>query len=335
MPFADLLTAMEAAVLPDEEDPMMSPSEQPQSSRSAPVPHSQVAQRATAPNQQPPPHDAAERAAEQPESSRSASQSDGRAGRDATVPEAQAQQPPPPRSAEQADAMHGNVHANRSQAAYSTAPPAPAATSELLVRPFKSLLSTPEREARMVRSPGVPWRLHVHQIDPNHVWVDGIGAMLRVKPPQPGALSQPLAVVATQVDSQALAAPQQQEAAPAARRSLVRSVPNLSMMQDVPELWLTWQEGNGMEQAALKDLPAEQIRAQKQRYLEWSKAARALEGQAQEAGVTPVQMAITLDAARVSEGSFVASFLKALGSRWLAQQRAAANAELPVDEMQE
>jgi len=95
----------------------------------------------------------------------------------------------------------------------------------------------------------------------------------------------------------------------------VKSVPHLSTMQDVPEFWQIWQEGNSMEQAALKDLPAEQIRAQKQRYSEWSKAARALEGQAQENGVTPVQMAITLEAARISEGSFVASFLKVLGSR--------------------
>ena len=336
MPFADLLTAMEAAVLPDEEDLMMSPSGQPQSSRSAPLPHSSEAgQHATASIQQPPPHDAVQHTAEQPQSSRSALQSDIRAGQGTTVLQAPAQQPSLPRAADRVNEMR-SMHASRSQAAYSTAPPASAASPDLLVRPFQSLLSTPERDARMVRSPGVPHRLHVHEIDPDHVWVDGRGAMLRVKPPQPaGALGQPLAMVATQVDSEGLVALQQQQAAPAARRPLVKSVPHLSTMQDVPEFWQIWQEGNGMEQAALKDLPAKQIRAQKQRYSEWSKAARALEGQAQEEDVTPVQMAITLEAARISEGSFVASFLKVLGSRWLAKQRAVANAALPADEVQE
>jgi len=56
----------------------------------------------------------------------------------------------------------------------------------------------------MVRSPGVPHRLYVHEIDPDHVWVDGRGPMLRAKPPQPaGALSQPLAIMAVQMDFEA------------------------------------------------------------------------------------------------------------------------------------
>ncbi len=90
-----------------------------------------------------------------------------------------------------------------------------------------------------------------------------------------------------------------------------------------------------MGQAALKDLPAEKIRAQKQRYSEWSKAARALEGLAQEKAVDPVQMAVILEAERVAGSSHVANYLKRLGSSWLAKERAAAITELQTDGLQE
>ena len=137
------------------------------------------------------------------------------------------------------------------------------------------------------------------------------------------------------MDIEASAAPQLRQAALGASKPLVREVPLLSAMQDVPEFWQAWQEGNGLGHAPLKDLPADKIRAWKQRYSEWSKAARALEGRAQEACVEPAQMAVTMEAERAAQKSHVANYLKGVGSSWLAQQRAAANAALLADHMHE
>ena len=314
---------MEAAVLPDEEDIGAPTAEQPQSSHGAPRSCGDADQYTAA--RQPALHSASQRVAEQPRSSSSAGQLQAEAAQRTAYVAAPAQWLPLPRDPERITASHGNVQV--CPAAISTVPPAPAASPDLLVRPFQTLLSTPERDAHLVRSQGVPHQLHSHQVVPEYVWVDGIGAIERVKPPQAvGALNQRLAAAAPLMDSNAAVAHQPQQAAPAPRKPLVRAVPDLCTMQDVPEFWRTWQEGNGMEQAALKDLPAELIRPQKQRYSEWSKAARALEGQAQEMHVTPEQMAVRLDAARMGQGRNVASYVKALGSQWLAKQRAAANA---------
>lgn len=317
---ADMLAAMEAAVLPDEEDLVTTTVGQPQTSHIALQPHSEAGQQQTA---------------EQPQSSRSAAQScrQTEPGQRTTVGAALVQQQPLHlRAPKRTNAMHGQ-HARQSWAAVL---PASATSPDLLVCPFQTMLSTPERDARLVRSPGVPHRLHTHQVDPDFVWVDGLGAIERMKVPQlAGARAQRSAAAAPLMDSEASAAHQPQQAAPVARKPLVRAVPDLCTMQDVPEFWQTWQAGNGMEKAALKDLAAELIRPQKQRYSEWSKAARALEGQAQEKGVTSKQMAIILDAARMREGRNVAGFVKALGSKWLAEQRAAANAALQADELQE
>ena len=242
-----------------------------------------------------------------------------------------------PRAPEQAAARHGSTQAHL--AAFTLLPPAPALSPDLLVRPFQSMLSTPERDARMLRSPGVQHQLQRHQANPEYVHYDGYGLVERVRAPQSvGALSQRFAAAAPpRMDSEASAAqqPQPQQTASVARKPLLKKVPELRTMQDVPEFWQTWQVGNGMEQAPLKDLAAELIRPQKQRYLEWSKAARALEHQAEEQHVTPEQMAVTLDAIRVGEGKNVASFMKALGSKWLAEQRAAEDAALQVVESQE
>lgn len=165
----DMLAAMEGAVLPDEEDlGTSSTAEQPQSSRRAALSHSGAGQHNTAlaaSAQQLPVRGASEQAAEQPQSSDLAIQSYSEAGQRTTS----TQQPGLPSAPRQEVEMHDSMQGRQIEAAFGTLPPAPVTSPDLLVRPFQTMLSAPERDACMVRPLGVPHRLHMHQADPKYV----------------------------------------------------------------------------------------------------------------------------------------------------------------------
>ena len=201
MLIADLLTAMEGAVLPDGEDLSNSATEQPESSQGGAQSHGEALRQTTGlalSTQHLHFPGTSERVPEQPESSRGAAQIHSVAAQRMTALAAPAHQPTLGCTAQREDEMHGSMQAQQSLAAFSTLLPAPVASPDLLVRPFQDLLPTPERAARMVRNPGIPYELHMQKVDPSHVWVDGLGVVERVKNPHQrgGGFSQRLAAAA-------------------------------------------------------------------------------------------------------------------------------------------
>jgi len=91
-------------------------------------------------------------------------------------------------------------------------------------------------------------------------------------------------------------------------------------LQDLTEFWQIWEHGDALNKA-LKDLPAETIRWERQRYSEWKLAAQAVMHMAAQDDREPSSMVEFLESKRETAGTKPAKFLKELGSNWSKERR--------------
>ena len=204
--------------------------------------------------------------------------------------------------------------------------PAPVFSPDLLTRPFKDLMSSPQQKALALRSTAGPaYVQREHRVDPSHVWVEGIGLVCVALSAQLAQVVATAAIPTGPQLSSSLAALPQQAAAPGgtsakAGRPTVKSVPQLRSLHDLTEFWQIWEQGDSLNKA-LKDPPAETYKWERQRYSEWKLATQAVEHMAAQDNREPSSMVELLESKRKTAWTGPAKFLNDLGSNWNKERR--------------
>lgn len=98
-------------------------------------------------------------------------------------------------------------------------------------------------------------------------------------------------------------------------------VPQLRCLRSVQQFWELWQNGNSLNgHSAIKDLPADVRKAQKQRFSEWKRAAdevqrllAAIPGASSSSSAAMAKLLHKLDSQRIRDKQSMPAFIKALG----------------------